>query len=313
MKKLTIDEFIRRAINVHGNKYDYSKVNIVNTRTKISLICYVHGEFKQSIYKHLRGSGCSKCNHVDMKTINRHRMTTNEFIEKARLIHGDKYDYSKLIYLGNKTQAIFICSKHGEFLQRPNDHLSGNGCKKCQYKKISKENIFTNEIFIEKARQIHNDKFDYSLVKYDGYENKIIIICNKHGEFKQTPHAHLQGAGCPSCSESRGEKKVGEILLKNNIKFEKEKTFPDLKDKSNLFYDFYLPEHKVFIEYHGKQHSIPIDFFGGKESLREIRRRDMIKLKYAIDNKYLLISINYVPIKNMDEVLTNALIYKSIV
>jgi very-short-patch-repair endonuclease len=198
-------------------------------------------------------------------------------------------------------------------LQRPNDHLSGYGCKKCQYEKTSKENKFTNEIFIEKAKQIHNNKYDYSLVKYNGYENKVIIICSKHGKFEQTPHNHLRDAGCPSCFESRGEKKVAEILLRYNIKFEREKTFPDLKDKSNLFYDFYLPEHKVFIEYNGKQHCEPIDFFGGKKSHIETRKHDIIKLKYAINNKYLLISLNNIPIKNMDETLVNALKYKSII
>lgn len=241
------------------------------------------------------------------------KSTRENFINKAVNIHGNKFDYSKVVYIGNKTKTTIICPTHGEFLQRPNDHLSGYGCKKCQYHKTSKENKFSDEIFIKKANIIHNNKYDYTLVKYDGYENKVVIICHKHGKFEQSPHAHLSGAGCPVCKESRGEKKIAEILLNYNIQFEREKTFLDLKYKSNLFYDFYLPKHKVFIEYHGKQHFKPINFFGGKIGFIETRKRDMIKLKYAIDKKYLLISLYDISIKNIEEFLVNALKYKSII
>jgi len=241
------------------------------------------------------------------------RLSTKEFINKAINVHSNKFNYSKVEYVGNKNKVIIICSKHGEFLQKPNDHLSGYGCKKCQYEKTSKENRFTNEIFINKAKHLHNNKFNYSLVEYDGYENKVLIICNEHGNFKQTPHAHLQGSGCPSCCESRGEKKIAEILNKYNLEFIREKTFNDLKDKSNLFYDFYLPKFKLFIEYNGIQHCRPINFFGGKEGYAKIKRHDLIKLKYAIDKKYLLISLYDIPIKNMNELFVNVLKYKSII
>jgi hypothetical protein len=236
-----------------------------------------------------------------------------KFIIAAQIKHNSKYDYSKVVYVGNKDKITIICPKHGEFSQRPNDHLTGYGCKKCQYEKISKENKFTNNIFIEKANKKHNNTYDYSLVKYNGYENKITIICKKHGEFNQSPHAHLGGAGCPKCKESFGEKKIAEILLKYNIQFEREKTFKDLKYRANLYYDFYLPNHKVFIEYHGIQHFAPVKFFGGKNALIETRKRDIIKLKYAINNNYLLISLYNIPIKHMDELLTKALNYKSII
>jgi hypothetical protein len=203
--------------------------------------------------------------------------------------------------------VVIICPKHGEFLQRPNDHLTGYGCKMCQYKKTSKENRFTNEEFIEKANKIHSNTYDYSLVKYNGYENKIIVICSKHGKFQQTPHAHLIGVGCPICKESRGEKKVAEILMKNNIEFEREKTFPDLKYKSNLFYDFYLPKYNLFIEYQGVQHFITIEFFGGKKGLIERRKRDIIKYKYAVNNGYKIMWILNMSAKYLDELLMNGI------
>ena len=235
------------------------------------------------------------------------KSTKEEFIKNAVNIHGNKFDYSKVEYIGNKSKVIISCPQHGEFLQRPNDHLSGYGCKKCQYFKTSKENKFTNDEFIGKASKLHNNKFDYSLVVYDGYEKKIKIICKKHGIFEQTPHSHWSGAGCPSCSESRGEKKVAEILTENNIKFVRELTFSDLKDKSNLFYDFYLPEHKLFIEYHGIQHCRSVDFFGGKKGLVETRKRDIIKYKYAINNGYKIIWIFNIPPNNLNEILTKKL------
>lgn len=221
------------------------------------------------------------------------KSNTEEFILKSRNKHGNKFDYSKVEYVGNKNKVIIICPKHGEFLQRPNDHLTGYGCKKCQYEKTSKENRITYEIFIEKAKQIHGDRFNYSLVNYSDYENKVIIICNKHGEFEQTPHSHLRGTGCRKCRASHNEEKIANILLKHNINFKREVTFGDLKDESYLYYDFYLPEHKMFIEYDGKQHYKPIKFFGGENALLKTRKHDIIKIKYAINNGYKLTKIPY--------------------
>lgn len=226
------------------------------------------------------------------------------FVINAQKKHGSKYDYSKVIYVGNKDKIIIICSKHGEFLQRPNDHLTGYGCKKCQYEKTSKENKFTNKEFIEKANKIHSNSYDYSLVKYNGYENKIIIICKKHGEFQQTPHSHLSGNGCRLCRESLGEKKAAKFLLDNNINFEREITFKNLiGDSKPLFYDFYLPDHKILIEYDGIQHSKAVSFFGGEDSLLKRKKYDLIKIKYAVNNGFKLIKIPYSVDKYFEEAL----------
>jgi very-short-patch-repair endonuclease len=200
--------------------------------------------------------------------------------------------------------VVIICPKHGEFLQRPNDHLTGYGCKMCQYEKTSKENRFTNEEFIEKANKIHSNTYDYSLVKYDGYENKIIVICKKHGKFQQTPHSHLNGNGCRLCRESLGERKVAKFLLNNNINFEREITFKELVgDSKPLFYDFYLPDHKILIEYDGIQHNKVIPFFGGKDSLLLRKKYDFIKIKYAVNNGFKLIKIPYSVDKYFEEAL----------
>ena len=113
MRKLTTYEFIEKAKKVHGDKYDYSKVEYVNSRTKICIICPQHGEFWQTPNAHLMKEGCPKCKGENVSKVN--RRTTNEFIEKAKKVHGDKYDYSKVDYKNNSTKVCIICPIHGEF------------------------------------------------------------------------------------------------------------------------------------------------------------------------------------------------------
>jgi len=126
-------------------------------------------------------------------------LTTEQFIEKARQIHGDKYDYSKVEYVNNRTKVCIICSEHGEFWQEPHNHLKGRGCIKCGINKASNNRKKTKEIFIEKAKKTHGNKYDYSKVKYVNAKTKVCIICPEHGEFWQTPDKHLSGCGCQSC------------------------------------------------------------------------------------------------------------------
>lgn len=128
-KKLTTQEFIEKARSLHGNKYDYSKVDYINNHTKVCIICPIHGEFLQTPNAHLMGQGCIKCSY--MKCRNDRKLTLQEFISRARHIHGDKYDYSKVEYINTMTKVCIICPKHGEFWMKPNGHLNGQGCQKC--------------------------------------------------------------------------------------------------------------------------------------------------------------------------------------
>ena len=153
MKKKTTENFIEDAIKVHGNKYDYSLVEYINTRTKVKIICKKHGVFEQSPYVHLTGSGCKKC-------ISR-KYTLNEFLEKCNKIHNNKYDYSLVDYKFNNTKVKIICPIHGVFEQNPNHHLNGHSCKRCNCKNFNTKNNWTNEIFIEKSNIVHNNKYDY--------------------------------------------------------------------------------------------------------------------------------------------------------
>ena len=148
--------FIEKAIKIHGDKYDYSKVNYTNCDTKIIIICKIHGEFLQIPAKHLSKSGCNECSYIQRGDLC--RLTKEEFIEKAQKIHNDKYDYSKVNYINWKTHIIIICKIHGEFLQEPNSHLQGATCRKCSY--IQRGDLYrlTKKEFIEKSNKIHDNK-----------------------------------------------------------------------------------------------------------------------------------------------------------
>ena len=186
-------EWIEKAKEVHGDdKYDYSKVDYKDSKTKVIIICSKHGEFKQMLKNHVNSKqGCPKCSGT-------YSSTTEEWIKKAKDVHGDKYDYSKVVYKDSKTKVIIICSKHGEFEQMLNNHInSKQGCPKC-----SGTYSPTTEEWIEKATEVHGDKYDYSKVEYENTSTKIIIICKTHGEFEQTPHSHLRGFGCSKCTGS---------------------------------------------------------------------------------------------------------------
>lgn len=174
---------------VHGDRYDYSLVEYDGALKKVKIICTEHGEFEQTANLHLRGHGCMKCYRISRKS------NTQDFIEKARLVHGDKYDYSLVMYTKASLKGTFICSLHGEFEQTFNNHLNGQGCQLCDISKKSN----TKE-WIEKAKAIHGDKYDYSLVEYKTTHKKVKIICKEHGVFEQTASNHLKGCGCPSCA-----------------------------------------------------------------------------------------------------------------
>ena len=196
MKKLTKKEFIEKAKKVHGEKYDYSKTEYINSRTKVCIICPEHGEFWQTPNSHLSGDGCKKCSNEKKSKCKSKK--TNDFIKEAREIHGNKYDYSKVEYINTHTKVCIICPEHGEFWQTPSHHLGGHECKKCSDIKKGKK-IYNKEYFITKSNEVHNNKYDYSKVVYKDNYTKVCITCKIHGDFFQAPYMHIFGQGCPKC------------------------------------------------------------------------------------------------------------------
>lgn len=187
--------FIRKALKVHGDKYDYSKSKYINYESKLEIICKEHGSFMQSTGGHITNkNNCPKCKGGV-------GYTTEEYIKKAKEIHGDKYDYSKVNYVNYKTDICIVCKKHGEFWQRPDVHLRNGNCTKCanDEKLLNDRNEYA-KLFIEKAKLIHGDKYDYSKVNYINSTTEVEIICSIHGSFWQKPSKHLSAHECNICN-----------------------------------------------------------------------------------------------------------------
>lgn len=281
MVKDTKESFIKKAILKHGNLYDYEEVVYVNSQTKVKIKCPLLHIFEQRPYCHLQGQGCPQCKGGIRKT-------QEKFIEQVIKIHGNTYDYSRVIYVTKKIKIKIICKKHGEFGQLPDDHIRGCGCPKCG--NVGRR---TTDEFIEQGIKIHGDTFDYSKVDYKGSLKNICILCEKHGEFNQTASSHLRGYGCPRCNCSNGEKKICEILKKYKIQFEIEHRFKECKYKLPLPFDIYIKSLNLCIEYDGKQHFEAIEFFGGEENLKNVKMRDEIKNNYCKENRIILLRISY--------------------
>lgn len=300
-KKLTQNEFISRVSKIHKNYYNYSATLYKNKRTKVKIICPKHGEFEQTPDSHMRGRGCYHCG---LKKISAKKtLTTNKFIKKAKNKHGDKYDYTKTIYTGTYDRIKISCPLHGEFEQRPNDHLNGCGCEYCNNKRKHLVD------FVAESNIIHNNKYNYSLTEYKIMTDHVNIICPIHGKFQQRASIHLSGSGCQICQVSKGERKVKNFLKNSNIFFIYQKKFDNLKNKNKnkLSYDFFLPNHNKLIEYNGMQHYIPIKYFGGERTLKMQKNHDKLKREYAQNNGYELLEIPYTQFNNIEKILSDNL------
>ena len=266
LRRITNKEFIKRAKEVHGNTYDYSKVEYNKMHEKVCIICPEHGEFWQTPHNHLKGQKCPKC--ANTMRGDTFRDSQDEFVRRAREVHGDKYDYSKVKYINNRTKVCIICPEHGEFWQRPYSHLQGFGCKKCN------NFVYDTRSFIAKAKELYGEKYDYSSVIYKHSKEKVCIICPEHGEFFITPNSFLRGHSCPICKQSMLENEVEEILVENEINFVRQQMFNWLGSKR---IDFYLPEYKTGIECQGGQHFRNVEWFGGTDGFTYRKKCDKEK------------------------------------
>ena len=343
------EEFTTKAKKVHGDKYDYSKVKWINTDHKVEIVCPKHGSFWVLPSNHLRGSLCPKCN-LESRT-----MSTDEWKALAREKHGNKYDYSESVYQGFSTPVKIICPKHGEFWQAGGAHAQlGQGCFRCAAEESNSHHLMSKDEFIQQARRVHGDYYDYSHVEPEHFyrNQEVKIICPKHGSFYQLVSKHLLGAGCLKCAgkdkmsteefitalkdlygnkykydrikylnkytfvelgcpihgyvkcrpeslmlgkgcrmcnASQGEVSVEEWLKEHRFPYVREFSLPGYTYR----YDFALPEYKILIEYDGQQHFMPIDYYGGEEGYRKRVGNDKIKTKLARDNGWVLIRLPY--------------------
>ena len=280
----TKEEFVNNAIKIHDGKYSYDNFVYINNKTKSFVTCPIHGDFLIRPDKHLwQKRGCPKCNGGIS-------LTTEEFIEKAKQIHGDKYDYSNVKYVNALTPVEIICKVHGSFFQKPVFHLNGHGCQLCG----GSLPLNTDE-FIKRSIEIHGDKYDYSKAEYVNNRQKVCIVCPEHGEFWQQPGHHLKGVGCPFCNESHLERNTCLLLEKYGIKYDRSKRFKWL-GRQHL--DFYLPDYNIAIECQGEQHYKPCAF--GRvnkeqsiDNLKHVQELDKRKAQLCEENNLPLEYIDY--------------------
>jgi len=272
------NNFIEKSKKVHDNFYDYSLVEYKNNTTKVKIICPEHGIFEQSPKHHANGSKCPSCRGLK-------KLNNKTFIDKSREVHGNFYDYSLVEYKNNKTKVKIICSNHGIFEQKPNDHLMNHGCPKCYGNEKSQEE------FISECKIKQDNFYDYSLVEYKNNT----IICPEHGIFEQIPKNHLRGSICPKCSSknSKPEKQIINLLESKKIKYHYQYRFKNCKNKRSLPFDFYLPDYNLIIEYDGQQHFKPIEIFGGEKDFTQRKINDIIKNNYCLANNIKLLRVSY--------------------
>jgi len=291
-KKYTNNTFAKKSKNIHNDKYDYSLVDYKNNKTKVKIICLKHGIFEQAPYNHIiKKQGCPECSFYEK--------SNKSFISKSKNIHNDKYDYSLVEYKNNRTKVKIVCPIHSVFEQLPLNHLNKElGCPECL-----KDSYKNN--FLKNAKEIHGDKYDYSMINYKNNRKKIKIMCPTHGIFNQMPKIHAKGAGCPKCCESKGERQLSFILNDMNIKYSNQKTFKDCKYQSLLKFDFYLPKYNLCIEYDGEQHFMKFIHEKNEDKLKLRKKRDKIKNIYCKKNNINLLRIKYN--EDIKEKLTNYL------
>lgn len=197
---LTTEEFIKRSKRKHGDKFDYSLTEFFGFEVKIKVICPIHGLIEQRPYDHLRSSGCRRCGYEKSVKSNT-EIDQKVFEERCNKIHDNFYNYNETNYINLKTKVKIICPLHGKFEQNPVKHLSGQGCKKCSKEKKSIMLRMSKEEFINRSNELYNNKYDYSLVKFENQHSKIKIICPDHGIFEQFVQSHLTNRKCKKCAK----------------------------------------------------------------------------------------------------------------
>ena len=197
------EEFKKEATKVHNGKYTYPEQVYRGTHSKVIVTCPKHGNFSIEAKGHRSGAGCIKC-YNERRT--GPRKPFDEFVKLARETHGDKYEYVEHTYVGMKSPMTIICPEHGEFRQDPYAHIHGAGCAKCYGRYYNKQEA--QERFIERCREVHGDKYDYSKTVYTGHHNKVTITCHQldefgkeHGDFIQEAARHVNGFGCKKCAK----------------------------------------------------------------------------------------------------------------
>lgn len=205
--RLTTEEFIQKSRAVHGEKYDYSATVYSVQSAPVQVICPEHGEFRIRAGAHLQGAGCTPCG--KRVKAEKKRIKFPDFLARAREVHGDLYDYDESSWTKITSKVRVICRVHGPWMADGTNHLKGQGCKACFHDSLR----WTTDKFIERAREIHGDTYDYSLTQYKGQTEKVVVICKVHGPVEMYPswHTYHKG-GCARCNFDSVRRTIPELI-----------------------------------------------------------------------------------------------------
>jgi very-short-patch-repair endonuclease len=193
----TTQIFIEKAHKIHGNKYDYTKVNYINARKPVIITCPIHGDFQQTPCNHLKGTGCPHCKGLLRKKNS--EMSKEDFFNEVSKKYENNIDFSLINYVSPFTPMEFTCKKHGVFRLTPSELLRKRGCPECGKQNKLIPHKKDTEQFIKESKYIHGEEYKYDKTVYVNNHKEVIITCRIHGNFSQKPSLHLRGGGCPIC------------------------------------------------------------------------------------------------------------------
>ena len=279
--------FVENSELKHNFKFDYSKVDYLNSKTKVEIGCPIHGYFWQRPNDHLSGRGCEKCG-IDFRNKNNTK-NFSDYLLNFTEVHNDYYKYHPDTYLNSYTKMKITCPIHGDFYQKPAEHKFGYGCNSCAIDDRAITKKYTSSEFINLSNDVHTFKYDYSNVEYINSQTKVAIVCPYHGLFHQKPNDHLQGHGCEECrptiSISKPEievqefvKSLGIEIITNNRKILKGKEL-----------DIYIPNLNKAIEFNGLYWHYSDKYFKpGKHAMKSnLCRAQGIKLLHIREDLWL--------------------------
>ncbi len=291
MAKQTTETFIEKAKAIFGDKYDYSKVVYNKSNQKVTIICKKHGEFEQTPSHHLQGEQCPICakeEALEQKRIKAHQ----KFIRDAKQIFGDKFDYSKVVYINQKTPVEIICPIHGSFFIKPDNFLRNNSTNRYGCQKCAKNHRYTLEEWKDVAHKVHKNKYNYDNIKeYTNAHQIIPIICPKHGLFMQEANSHLRGCGCPHCNMRKSQSELY-FKLQDDLNLQLEFDYKTPWSGRQML-DIYSKDYNFAIEFNGLQHYEPIEYFGGESKFLNIQRLDGEKRIKCAENGCKLFEVRY--------------------
>ncbi len=303
-KKRKVEEkkFLEKAKKIHDNRYNYDKVDYINSSTKVIIVCENLHEYLIAPYHHLAGRGCIYCSKelkkkgkesLNVKVIKKPKKiwTKELFIEESKKIFGDKYDYSLVEFINMKTAVKIKCPKGHIYNQLPSGHIKGKNCFKCGVNEWTDALKLTNEEFIERSKdKFGKDAFDYSLVDYKTSKDYITLICKKKKhKFDVKAGKHISGAGCPLC-KNKSEIMLYDILHKYYENIIYQKFFKDIEIIKINPFDICLEDFKIIVEVDGEQHFKYIEYFKG-QTLEERQEVDFLKMLEISKIGYSIIRI----------------------